>query len=216
MKKKLAALDQRVKIGGAVLVAVIFGVLGNMLVVSPKHAEAAKLRKETTAQQSQTYQREAELKASLHPPAIETADLFRLQRAMPDDEDMPGIILTLSQIAQQAGITFDSISPVAAATSVTTASYQAERIELVFNGDFYSLSDFLYRLRSMVMVHDGALDADGRLFNVDTVNFQANTFPQIAATIYVDAYVYGAAPPPATSTAPAAPTTTDSSDSLSG
>ena len=91
---------------------------------------------------------------------------------MPDRSDMPGIILTLSQVAREAGISFELIEPVVGAPIDTTASgYQTQRIHLLFNGDFYGLSDFLYRLRSLVVVHDGKLAATGRLFNTDTVIF---------------------------------------------
>jgi hypothetical protein len=118
---------------------------------------------------------------------------------------MPGIILTLSDLARSAGIKFALIEPVSGAT--LSGSYETQRIHLLFNGDFYGLSDFLYRLRSLVSVHDGKLEASGRLFNTDTVNFNvlADSFPKISAELFVNAYVYGATAPPA----PKAPTTTD-------
>ena len=210
MKKKklnLKNIDRRVQFGAAFLAVLLFVVGGYMLLVSPQHAQAAKLRTETQSQQSQTAEREAQYKASLHPAAIETADLFQLQRAMPDGVDMPGIILSLSQLASAAGITLDQIEPAGPSTVGTSATSQGERIELTMHGDFYSLSDFLYRLRSMVTVRDGSLAAAGRLFDVDSVSFSVVTFPQISATVYVNAYVYGAATTPA---APVAPTSTDS------
>jgi hypothetical protein len=165
-----------------------------------------KVQKEAAAVQGQIYQRQAELRAGLHPPTIQTADLFRLARAMPDRTDMPGIILTLSELARSAGISFDLIEP-ATAGAASSTSYETDRIHLMFNGDFYGLSDFLYRLRSLVSVHDGRLDAGGRLFNVDTLTFNvpANGFPLISAEIFVNAYVYGSSAP----AAPSAPATTD-------
>lgn len=213
MKKKLAALDMRIQIGAVVVFLLILGFVGHSLVVSPQGKEAAKIQKEITKTQTQTYKRRAEVQAGLHPPTIQVADLFKLARAMPSTEDMPGIILTLNQVAQAAGIKFDLIEPALGTAPPATGSFQIERIHLVFNGDFYGLSDFLYRLRSLVGVHDGQLDADGRLFNVDTVTFNVNgdSFPQISAELYVDAYIYGAAPVVAPILAP--PTTTSSSDS---
>jgi hypothetical protein len=162
------------------------------------------VQKQTDKVQVQMFQRRAALRKGQHPPTIETADLFRLARAMPDQTDMPGIIITLSDLARSAGIRFDLIEP---AGGSATGSYATDRIHLLFNGDFYGLSDFLYRLRSLVTVKDGTLNATGRLFNVDTVTFSIpeNTFPKISAELYVNAYVYGAAAP----VAPAAPTTTD-------
>ena len=212
MKKKklsLKSIDPRLQFGAAFLFVLLFAVGGYVLLVSPQHAQAAKLKQQTLQQQSQTALREAQYKASLHPANIETADLFELQRAMPDDVDMPGIILALSRVASDAGITFDQIQPVGPSTLGTSTTSQGERIELLFHGDFYSLSDFLYRLRSMVTVRDGSLDANGRLFDVDSVSFSIETFPQITATIYLNAYVYGVPGAPSSSTT-TPPTSTDS------
>jgi len=204
MKKKLAALDIRIQFGAIAFLLLVFAYGAHTLVVAPQGAKAANLQKQADAVQIQIYKRRAEIKKGLHPPTIETADLFRLARAMPDRTDMPGIILTLSDLARSAGIKFDLIEPVSGGTP--SGSYETDRIHLLFNGDFYGLSDFLYRLRSLVTVHDGKLEASGRLFNADTVTFNvlADAFPRISAELFVNAYVYGAAPPP-----PPAPTTTD-------
>lgn len=213
MKKKLAALDMRLQIGGVVLGLVLLAVAGYMFVVSPQGAQATKLQTQIDAEQTLIYKRQAEVRAGLHPPTIETADLFKLARAMPDREDMPGIILTLSEVARASGIKFDLIEPVVGGSPAALAGpYTLQRMHLVFNGDFYGLSDFLYRLRSLVAVRDGNLEASGRLFNVDTVTFNvlANSFPQISAELYVDAYIYAtpAAAPGTTPTSTDGTTTT--------
>jgi hypothetical protein len=206
MKKKLAALDIRIQFAAIAFLLLVFAYGGYTLVVAPQGAKAAKVQRQADSVQVQIFKRRGEVRKGLHPPTIETADLFRLARAMPDRTDMPGIILTLSDLARSAGIKFDLIEPVAGGPT-PSGSYETDRIHLLFNGDFYGLSDFLYRLRSLVTVHDGNLEASGRLFNVDTVTFNvlANAFPKISAELFVNAYVYGATAPPA----PAAPTTTD-------
>jgi Tfp pilus assembly protein PilO len=206
VKKKLAGLDNRIQFGGIGLLVVLLGVVGYMLLVSPQHAKAAKVQTQADGVQAQIFQRRKDLKASLRPPTIETADLFRLARAMPDREDMPGIILTLSDVARAAGIKFNLIEPVSGGLTLT-GPYQTDRIHLLFNGDFYGLSDFLYRLRSLVAVRNGELQARGRLFNVDTVTFNVvdNAFPSISAELFVNAYIYGA--PATAATTPAAPAT---------
>ena len=215
MKKKLAALDLKVQLGGVGFGLLLFFLAGYMFAVSPQHAAAKKILAQIDAQKIEIYKKRASVRAGAHPPTIQVADLFRLARAMPDREDMPGIMLTLSQVAHEAGVSFDLIEP---ATDSTPQSgpYATRRIHLVFNGDFYGLSDFLYRVRNLVVVRDGKLDATGRLFNVDTVTFnvQGQSFPQISAEIYVNAYVYGSAPQPA---APTTTTTqTDSTATASG
>jgi hypothetical protein len=197
MKKKLANLDLRIQFAAIAILLLIFAYGGYSMVVAPQGVKAAKLQAQADAVQIQIYKRQAEIKKGLHPPTIETADLFRLARAMPDRTDMPGIILTLSDLARSAGIKFALIEPVAGGTT-PSGSYGTDRIHLLFNGDFYGLSDFLYRLRSLVAVHDGKLDATGRLFNVDTVTFNVLTdsFPKISAELFVNAYVYGSTAPP--------------------
>jgi len=209
VKKKLAALDLKVQLGLVALGLIVLAFAGHSLAVSPQSTEAAKLQKQIVAQQGLILERKTSLHVGLNPPPIKVADLFRLARAMPDRVDMPGMILTLSQVARSSGIKFQLIEPVpAAATAVVTGNYQTQRLHLSFNGDFYGLSDFLYRLRSLVAVHHGKLQADGRLFNVDTVTFQAggDTFPQISAELYVDAYIYAPSAPAAATTTPSTTT----------
>ena len=132
---------------------------------------------------------------------IRVADLFHLSRAMPDRPDLPDVLLELSQIADETGITFKSITP---ADPVPVGSYEQLPISLVFQGHFYDLSDFLYRLRNLVGVHDGELDAVGRLFSIDSISLDEGqvSFPQVEAKLRVDAYVYGNG----TTTAPASAT----------
>jgi Tfp pilus assembly protein PilO len=221
VKKKLAGLDIRIQIGAVIVVLLLFTTGCYKLVVSPQHASAAKLQKQADAVQMQMYQRRAALRASAHPPTIETADLFRLTRAMPDRVDMPGIILTLSETARAAGIKFDLIEP--AGVPTVTGAYETDRIHLLFNGDFYGLTDFLYRIRSLVAVRNGQLDARGRLFTVDTVTFNvsANAFPKIAAELFVNAYVYGSSaaattPPPAATPPTTTPTETPDGATAAG
>ena len=91
-----------------------------------------------------------------------------------------------------------------------SARYQQIGIDLAFEGRFYDLSDFLYRLRNLVAVHGGALNATGRLFSVDSIAFDQGSlhFPQVKATLTVSAYNFGdgtAAPVPAAATASTAP-----------
>ena len=56
---------------------------------------------------------------------------------------------------------------------------------------------------------------DGRLFNVDTVTFNvlANSFPQISAELYIDAYVYAGAPAASSSSSPTTTTGTSTTPS---
>jgi Tfp pilus assembly protein PilO len=192
---------------------------GWFLVVSPKRSEAAKLDEEIAALQTQIITaRAASLGIQPQGTKVQTANLYRLAKAMPDRADMAGVILQLNRTAADTGITFESIAPGAA---VVTGAYQRVPITLEFEGDFYSLSDFLYRLRNLVQVRDGALTSTGRLFAVDNLTFTelSGSFPRISATLTVSAFVYGtgapvtsAAPTPDPATPPADTSETPATD----
>ena len=102
--------------------------------------------------------------AAVQQPEIKTADLYSLAKAMPSTVDMPNLLLELDQVARSAGVTLSTISPGAPAPSLT-AGFSTLAINLSFSGDFYSLTDMLYRLRSLVTVRNGALQTSGRLFS---------------------------------------------------
>jgi hypothetical protein len=127
---------------------------------------------------------------------------------MPDQTDMPGILLQLNQVAEDSGISFEQITPATTATPIS--GYLAIPITVEFQGNFYDLSDFLYRLRNLVDVRRGALDATGRLFAIDSIEFAEAPpppgFPEIRAHLVIDAFVFGTGTAP-TVPGPAAPAT---------
>jgi len=194
-------------IAGVVVGLLVYGLAGYFLLISPQRGKAADLKKETAATEQQIEQYrmlEAQAKAS---PPIRVAELFRLTKAMPDTVDMPGVLLELSRVARDSGIEFDSITPQAASAQ---SGYSSFPITLEFDGNYYELADLLFRLRSLVRVHEGRLDAQGRLFVVDTISFSESehSFPRIKASIQVHAFVYGDATATVPAAAPAAPPAT--------
>jgi hypothetical protein len=191
----------------AVAAALALAAAGWFLVVSPQRAKSGELAAEVASTQQQI---EANRLATLEAESVEpiaVADLFRLSKAMPDRADMSGVLLELNRIAADTGITFESISP---QTAVPVSGYQAVPIQLTFKGNFYNLSDFLYRLRTLVHVDDGRLAASGRLFAIDTLDFAEaqEGFPRITASLVVAAFVYGTGAPATATPAPTTPTTT--------
>jgi hypothetical protein len=196
--------------GVAAFVIVLLG--GWLLLVGPKRHHASQLASQASDLRSQIAEAQTRGSSSDTQP-IRVADLFNLSRAMPDTADVPDVLLQLSEVATETGITFSSVTP---GNAQMVGNYEKLPIDLVFDGRFYDLADFLYRLRNLVGVHDGVLATDGRLFSVDSISFAEGdvTFPQVEANISVDAFIYGngteSSPPPASaqSAAPAAPTTT--------
>ena len=202
MRTTKQRLPLAAQIALVVVGVLVLGAAAYFGLVRPKKAEAARLGKEIDATQAQIDDYTAKSLAAKGRPKIRSADLFRLAKAMPSQADMSGVLLQLNQIAADTGITFQSIAP---QNSVPITGYQAVPIQLTFEGNFYSLVDFLFRLRNLVVVEHGQLDATGRLFAIDTLSFDEaqGGFPQISATLVVDAFVYGTLTP-----ATATPTTT--------
>lgn len=188
--------------------AVVAG-MAYLLVVGPQRAKATDMQSEVAAMTKQVDDARAKSIDGRKVAPIKIADLFRLSKAMPDQTDMSGLLLQLNGLAADTGIVFDSITPQAV---VAQTGYQVVPVQVLFHGNFYDLADLLYRLRTLVTVNGGRLDATGRLFAIDTVDFAEGKggFPEIQATLLVDAYVYGTgtATGPATASTPAAGTTT--------
>ncbi len=200
VKKKvnLSPTVASVLVAAAGLLVLLIGVF---VLVLPQSHKAAHLTDELASTQTQIVTARA-LAAQKPEQTIRVADLFKVVEAMPDDTDMTGIMLQLQETASEAGVQFDSIQP--QALQIGTG-FNLQPIDLSFDGNYYSLTDFLFRLRKLVSVHRGSLDATGRLFSVGRIDFAPGEkgFPAITATVHVNAYVFdqstaGTAPVPST------------------
>jgi type II secretory pathway pseudopilin PulG len=206
-------LNPTVVIVLVILGVVVLGVAGYFGLIPPEGAKLKKIKADEQSAQSAIDDYNHKVQLARSAPKIRIADIYRLAKAMPTEEDMPDLVLELSQLARDSGIRFDSISPQPA---VPIGSYTVLPISVTFNGTFYDLADLLYRLRSLVDVHGGRLDATGRLFTVDSLSFGESPlkFPRIQATLVIDAFIYGSGgAAPATSTP--TPATTTSTDTTS-
>ncbi len=213
MTARFASLNARTQIavvaGGLLLIAVI----GYFALVAPKRANAASLKKQTAAVQKQiASNRSTGFMEAL--PAVRSAGVFSLAKAMPKQLETPNLILQLNQLAQDSGITFDQITPNAATSpgTVTTAAatdpFAVEPIQVQFSGSFYDLVTFLQRLRNLVRVDHGHLAASGRLFDVSDIALcqvpatscsstagspgstgVQSTFPHVQAVLTINAFV---------------------------
>jgi hypothetical protein len=206
--------SQPVVIALIVVGFVVVGAGGWFTLIRPQHAKASDLDHQIADTSSAIDAARALTLEAKKGAQIRVADLYRLTKAMPDQVDMAGILLELNQVAEDSGITFEQITPAATATPIS--GYLAIPITVEFQGNFYDLSDFLYRLRNLVDVRHGTLDATGRLFAIDEVDFAEAPpppgFPQIRAHLVIDAFFYG------TGTAPtvAPPTATTGASGATG
>jgi hypothetical protein len=213
--KKQKKTPQSVWVAAIVAGLLLVAVLGFFVVVSPERGKAASIQKQIADTQKQIDDARALVAKAKNAQKVKIADLFKLTTAMPDNPDEADVLLDLNSVAQAAGVDFQSITVTA---SSTLSTYQVIPLTVEFEGNFYSLSDFLFRLRNLVDVRRGALDARGRLFAIDQITLDegSNHFPQIQAEIKIDAFVYGTGTagsnaPAQSSTAAAGTTPTPSS-----
>jgi Tfp pilus assembly protein PilO len=192
------------------LALLIVAAIGFFLLVKPKMNESSTLDERIAEFQSKIDVALAAQRAS-GGEAIKVADLFRVTKAMPDTTDMSSVILELNAVATASGVEFISIAPQASVAG--EGGFLAVPIKLTFEGSYYDLTDFLFRLRNLVIVRDGELESSGRLFTLDALDLHEGSlgFPQVQAAITLSAYSYSPAPaavtpgttPPATTTTPA-------------
>jgi Tfp pilus assembly protein PilO len=197
----------------------IVAAVGYFALIRPKSGEAARLQEQITELDAKVTEARLAQRQLDQAPVIKVADLFELSKAMPDKEDMAGVILELNAVAASTGIRFIAITPQGTASR---DGYKVQPIQLTFHGNYFDLTDFLFRLRNLVTVRDGVLRASGRLFTLDNIDFHEspiNGFPEIEAVLVVSAYVFdsastntGAVTPPALPTETTATTTTTSTD----
>jgi type IV pilus assembly protein PilO len=213
---KTASLPRPVLIAALAAANVVVALAGWFVLVSPQRQQAASTARAVNQTQAEILQAQNAATASSSASApttatqkqqpILTADLYRLAKAMPSDQDMPDLLLELDQVSRAAGVTLLTISPGAVLPATT---YSVVPLNLTVSGDFYSLTDLLYRLRRLVVVRNGALDATGRLFSVGTLALTPRgTGKTLNATLTVDAYVYGTAAAGVTAPAPTGTSTT--------
>ena len=172
-----------------VVVAVV--IAGYFVLLRPQSTKADNLDKEIAALETEL-KAANELAAPDEEPKlpIEVADLVELAKAMPDNPELADAILELNAASEGAGVGFIAISP---GSPVAGAGYTQLPLTLSFEGNYYSLTELIYQLRSLVTVRDGVLDARGRLFTIDSLDWHEaeDGFPTIQADLAVSAYVYG-------------------------
>lgn len=208
MSAKLS--DKRVIAGLAGLVLVIV-VAAWLAVVGPERKKVGTLDRQIGSTQQQIDEREAALhspKAAIH---VKASDVYLLTRAMPDDTDMSGIVLAFNRLALQHKVELTSIQPGAL---VAQAGFNTQPVTLILTGQFARVTSYISDLRRLVNVRGHDLAAQGRLFSVDSVDFEPgdakSTNGDVKATLTVDAFTFagGTSATPTPTTAATAPSGT--------
>ncbi|WP_411276856.1 type 4a pilus biogenesis protein PilO [Gaiella sp.] len=198
-----------IAVGGLLVLAAIW-----FLIVAPQRSQAAELDAQLVAVQGELVVRRAALANPSVSVSVRPTDLFRLAKALPNETDMPGILLDLNRLARSNDLVFISVTP---GVQVAGTGYMKQPLNVSLRGRFSDVSRFLGEARKLVAVRGGRLDSRGRLYSVTQVELGAPEggeakFPIVQARILVNAFTFSA-PPPVAPTGTDPSTTTDPSSS---
>jgi Tfp pilus assembly protein PilO len=178
------------------LVIVLVAAAAWVAVVSPKRSHASALKSDVANAQGQLVT--AQQQAVVANKAAAAAAL----EAMPSDADEPGLLDQLQALGKKTKVTVATVTPNTGTTTTT-----AVPLSVTVNGTYFQISNFLNKLRTQVRVGKGGrIVATGRLFDVQSVNLAPGTGAgKLAATITVNASVYGTPAPAVTPTTTGSP-----------
>jgi hypothetical protein len=220
----------RMLIGVALAAGAVFGYWHFLL--APKRAEADRLAVAHQAAEAEIAQSQATLagyRKSRSGYYANYADVVRLGKAVPADDDVRSLILQLDTSASRSGVDFASLqlsggggsAPTttggAAGTPATklppgavqvgSAGFSQMPFQFVFQGDFSSLEDLFGRMERLVTVKGSKLDVSGRLLRVESIQLAPGPggFPDLAAQITASSYLAPAQQGLTAGATPAAP-----------
>lgn len=205
-----------VVVSSLAVVAVV--IVGWFFFVSPQRSKADRLGTEVGAAKSELLSDEQLISMAKRKDTFGSAKAA--ERALPDEAKVSEILRQLTGFAAESRTELDNIVP---GTPLQLGNAQAVPIALTFRGRYFGLQKLLKLLRQSATVSGGEIIAKGRLYTVDGITFtgaqapagqagsSGGTSADIQATITLNAFVYQAAPPVAsstdTTTATAAPPT---------
>jgi Tfp pilus assembly protein PilO len=186
------ATRQIVTIAGLGLFALIVAAAGFVLVIKPQRTKISTTNAKILAAQTQL---DSLKQGPAKAPAIRASDLFSLTRAMPEIDDMPGVVVDLSQIAKSTRMQLVGIRPASRVALADGSS--AVPMTVTLNGNWKGLSAFLRTMRRRVSLVAGKPVVGGRIYNVDNVQITSGTKPfELQAVLTMNAFDYGAPPSP--------------------
>lgn len=183
MRLKLS-LQEAVALG--VVIFILLTALFGFLAWRPQLAALRKIAKQQQDEKKKAQSAALTLarlqKIKQEAPKIE-AELIQLSRRMPEEVDIPSLIIELQELASESGLEFSSFTP---AQPAAVGDYSALSLSLSLSGYFNkvsdqggSLLDFLYRLEHFpreIAVTNLTLSGGGEGLPSLSINLQAQTF----------------------------------------
>jgi Tfp pilus assembly protein PilO len=218
----------------AMLVIVAGAIAFWMVGVSPKREEAAKLDKQAAKLESELVTHEEEVMRGEEARREFPTDyqkLVTLGKAVPGSDDTASLLVQINRIAKRNKLEFREIelssdgeeteaaaavegaSPTEAAAAllplgatVGAAGLAVMPYTLTFQGNFFTLADFIEEVDALVMTENEDVLVDGRLLTLDGYALEADDekgFPALQAHFAITSYLV---PPGQGVTAGASPT----------
>lgn len=158
------------------IVAVIAGYW--LLLLSPaRSAQSAAAERRDTAQTALiaaktdlSRQRAAQQDASAGEVQLRSA-----AKAVPADAQQAGLVLVVSDLAEQAGVNFTALTP--GVPTVVGSGAIGTPSDLTFTGRYADLDDLLFRLQRLVTSRSRGIEITGRLVTLQKVIYE----PSVAA-----------------------------------
>ncbi len=203
----------------AVVGAVLVVAAAWFLVLAPQRDQASQLSDQLAAQRQQLTQARSDLAAGLAAKRTYGRDyttVARLGAAVPDDDDVPSLLLQVQQAAQAAHIDFRDLelaggsssapapppaagAPASQATTATlppgasvgSAGFPTMPFTFTFTGDFFHMSDFIGRLERFLVVRNRSVVVSGRFMTIDGIALSAapQGFPKVQASVAATTYL---------------------------
>ncbi len=197
-------------------------VAGWFLALAPRREEAASLAEQVATQQQARETALADAAAGLAAKrkfGRHYATVARLGTAVPDNDNVPSLLLQVEEAAQASHVDFRSLKvgqgsgaaapappppadPAAPATQATTATlppgaavgpagFPTMPFSFEFDADFSRLSEFVGRLERFLVVHNRELAVRGRFMTIDGISLSAAArgFPHITASVAATTYL---------------------------
>ncbi|RJQ45534.1 MAG: hypothetical protein C4534_04460 [Gaiellales bacterium] len=175
--------------------------------ISPKRGEIDEVNEQARVEK-ETYDRNTARLKNLEQEraAAQEArgELLKLDKLVPGDEQIPSLIVELQKSANDAGIDFVKIEP---DVPVPGAGATVIPIEMKFEGRFFDVNEFLYRVENYARLEGNEVNVSGRFLSVVDITLEEGEFlkwDNVTVTLGINAY---------TTMAPAA---TDKPQSQSG
>jgi hypothetical protein len=179
------------------LLAVI--ALWYFFLISPKRSEISEINEQTEVERETFERNSARLKKLDQERAAAqeaTGELLKLNKLIPGDEQMPSLIVELQKSANDAGIDFVKIEP---DLPVPGAGATIIPIEMKFEGRFFDVNEFLYRVENYARMEGSEVNVSGRFLSVVEIKLEEGEFlgwPNVTVTLGINGYT--SMPPVAT------------------